>query len=297
MPLQTMGLVNVGINIDKSLADKIDGSFDFIDKEIACLAKNREIPRKQMRMLKPLHVLVLVTANSVIVVMSPSSVGAMVTQHYQYWENGPMDLPTAIYLAERDLDFEDLFGFEIPLPVLDYEDKEKNIELKKVARQYVNEEQQIFDRMKNIVKINPVFSGREFFLKENLVFVLSPFGDPFDTIFADHIKPTIAKIGRLECLRADDIYDNQPIIEDIWQHINEARLVVAELTGRNANVFYETGIAHTVGKDVILITQSMDDVPFDLRHLRCVVYDYTPKGIKNLEENLENTIMHILSNR
>ena len=50
-------------------------------------------------------------------------------------------------------------------------------------------------------------------------------------------------IQKFDCLRADDIYDNQPIIEDIWQHINEARLILAELSGRNANVFYEAGIA------------------------------------------------------
>jgi hypothetical protein len=58
-------------------------------------------------------------------------------------------------------------------------------------------------------------------------------------------------------------------------------------------VFYETGIAHTVGKEVILITQTIDDVPFDLRHLRCIVYEYTPKGIQLLETNLTNTINNI----
>ena len=58
-------------------------------------------------------------------------------------------------------------------------------------------------------------------------------------------------------MRADDIYDNRPIIEDVWRCTNEARILIAELTGRNPNVFYETGIAHTVGKEVILITQSL----------------------------------------
>ena len=101
----------------------------------------------------------------------------------------------------------------------------------------------------------------------------------------------------LKCLRADDIYDNRPIIEDIWRCTNEARILIAELTGRNANVFYETGIAHTIGKEVILISQSMEDVPFDLKHLRCIVYEYTPRGIANLEENLKNTVLNVLSRR
>ena len=111
------------------------------------------------------------------------------------------------------------------------------------------------------------------------------------------IRPTIERIDGLRCLRADDIYDNRPIIEDIWRQINESAIVISELTERNPNVFYETGIAHTIGKEVILITQSMDDVPFDLRHLRCIVYDYTPRGTRNLEGNLTSTVLQILKRR
>ena len=145
------------------------------------------------------------------------------------------------------------------------------------------------------MKINPIFQGREFLLNEQLVFVLSPFQEPFDTIYQDHIKPTVESVSGLQCLRADDIYDNRPIMEDIWRCANEARLLVAELTGRNANVFYETSVAHTIGKEVILIAQSMDDVPFDLRHLRCIVYEYTPRGTATLEENLKNTVLNVLA--
>ena len=94
-------------------------------------------------------------------------------------------------------------------------------------------------------------------------------------------------------MRADDIFDNKPIIEDIWKHINEAHIVISELTERNPNVFYETGISHTVGKEVVLITQNINDVPFDLRHLRCIVYKYTPRGVQALENNLKNTILNI----
>jgi hypothetical protein len=68
---------------------------------------------------------------------------------------------------------------------------------------------------------------------------------------------------------------------------------VRKFTGKNPNVFYEVGVAHTVGKEVILVTQSMDDVPFDLRHLRCIVYEYTPRGVRALEANLQNTIRGI----
>ncbi|MYJ78495.1 MAG: hypothetical protein F4047_10185, partial [Caldilineaceae bacterium SB0670_bin_27] len=61
-----------------------------------------------------------------------------------------------------------------------------------------------------------VFQVNQFVLNERLVFMLSPFGDPFDTIFSNHIKPTVESIQELSCVRADNIYNNQPVIEDIW---------------------------------------------------------------------------------
>lgn len=75
---------------------------------------------------------------------------------------------------------------------------------------------------------------------------------------------------------------------------NRARIVIADLTGKNPNVFYEVGVAHTVGENVILITQRIEDVPFDLRHLRHIQYEYTPRGMIVFEQRLKATILNIL---
>jgi hypothetical protein len=83
-------------------------------------------------------------------------------------------------------------------------------------------------------------------------------------------------------------------MDDIRRSIEKARVVVADLTGRNPNVFYEVGIAHTLNKDVLLLSQSMSDVPFDLRHRRVLVYDYTPKGCKRLEKSIVDNVNSIL---
>src|SRR5215471_6685159 len=96
-----------------------------------------------------------------------------------------------------------------------------------------------------------------------------PFSSELRPVYDDHIKNVMQEVN-LECNRADDIFSNGVIIEEVWKNINEARIIIADLTGKNPNVFYEVGIAHTLGKEVILITQSIDDIPFDLRHLRCI---------------------------
>jgi hypothetical protein len=84
-------------------------------------------------------------------------------------------------------------------------------------------------------------------------------------------------------------------MQSVWESISKASIIIADLTNRNPNVFYELGIAHTLGKPVIMITQSMEFVPFDLRHLRCILYEYKPKSIKKFELILEKTIRAVLS--
>ena len=134
-----------------------------------------------------------------------------------------------------------------------------------------------------------IFGGGTYTLDPQLCFVLMPFGEKLQPLYDDQIRPVIEKAG-LRCERADDIRGTTLITHDIWEYIHRARFLVAELTDRNANVFYELGLAHALSKDVILLTQSMDSVPFDLKALRCLCYDFTPRGVQKLETALAATI-------
>jgi hypothetical protein len=135
----------------------------------------------------------------------------------------------------------------------------------------------------------PVFTGRNIKV-EPLCFVLMPFKPNFQRIY-EEIKPVIEKFG-FEVKKANDLYTVKPVIEDIWEYINKASVIVADVTGKNPNVFYELGIAHTIGKRTIIITQNEEDVPFDLKYLRYFKYQDDTTGWKNLKDCLEN----ILSN-
>lgn len=91
-------------------------------------------------------------------------------------------------------------------------------------------------------------------------------------------------------MKADDIFTPTAIMEDIWEYINKSRLIVADVTGKNPNVFYELGIAHTIGKDVIILTQNEDDVPFDLKHLRYIKYIDNKNGWESLSADLDKFV-------
>ena len=299
MPLTQRGIMSIGGDLEEETQKRINGTFAVLDRKISQLYRARGLYRSQVRVMQPLHICVLVDSRDVFVVLAVHDIGGIARRQYIDWSRKPteMTIESAIFLTERDLSFRNAFGFQFMRSVLDMDSDGKDREIDQIAKRHVEEEIRQIERMNRIVRLNPIFSGRDFLLDSSLVFVLSPFKDVFNTIYEDHIRPTIERIDGLRCLRADDIYDNRPIIEDIWRQINESAIVISELTERNPNVFYETGIAHTIGKEVILITQSMDDVPFDLRHLRCIVYHYTPRGIRDLEGNLTSTVLQILKRR
>jgi hypothetical protein len=125
----------------------------------------------------------------------------------------------------------------------------------------------------------------------NLCFVMMPFQSQMDDVYRSLIKPVIEQQG-LVAVRADEMTATGPITEQIRVAIQQARLCVADLSGHNANVLYEVGIAHTLGKPTVLLTQDLAAVPFDLRVLRFI--KYAADGLELARGPLERTVRQIL---
>lgn len=126
-------------------------------------------------------------------------------------------------------------------------------------------------------------------------FVMMPFAAPLGDYYSKIYKPAIEKAG-LRAVRADaDIFGTGKIIDQIWAGINAAKVLVAELTTRNPNVFYELGLAHALEKPVVLVSSNEADIPFDLKHIRVIYYDMTDPfwGSKLLDKVAENILSAI----
>lgn len=122
-------------------------------------------------------------------------------------------------------------------------------------------------------------------------FVIMPFGGWLNTYYEEIYIPAIEVAG-MKPTRADDLYRPGNIVNDIWNYTKSADIILADLTGKNPNVFYELGLAHAITKPAVLITASMDDVPFDLRSLRILVYN---KNLPNWGEKLRKNITKALN--
>jgi len=117
------------------------------------------------------------------------------------------------------------------------------------------------------------------------VFVLMPFKAKLEKVYTNHIKKMGEELG-VTIRSADEIFSTRPFMEKVWEGICSAELVLADCTEKNPNVFYEIGMAHTVGKKVVLITRSDKDIPSDIKNFDYIPYIYDPEGVETLIEKL-----------
>ena len=120
----------------------------------------------------------------------------------------------------------------------------------------------------------------DFNSRPNLVFVLTPFHDRHSNTYESVLR-VCNRVG-LECQRGDEEYIEGGVLRHIIKRIASAGLIIANIEGRNPNVFYELGIAHCMDKDVIIISSSREEIPFDFRDQRILIYKTAPQ----LEEML-----------
>lgn len=126
------------------------------------------------------------------------------------------------------------------------------------------------------------------YVKKQMALCLMPFNKRFDKTY-DIIKKS-CKQCNFDCFRSDEPVTPGLILKQIVEMILEAQIIIALIDGRNPNVFYEIGIAHALGKNVILVSDYNDSqIPFDLRSNRFVLYH----GEKELQQKLIKTLTEL----
>lgn len=132
-------------------------------------------------------------------------------------------------------------------------------------------------------------------------FIVSPIGEKgtdkykrFKDVYDYIIKPAMKNSGYdFEIVRADDIERPGSFIKDILENLLNSFVIIADLSGQNPNVFYELGVRHALSPRTILIAQSIDDIPSDLREYRTIIYDDSAKGVKDFTDKLTNYFKEI----
>lgn len=125
------------------------------------------------------------------------------------------------------------------------------------------------------------------------VFVVMHFSEPYQQLYKEVIQPVCKDFG-LHAYHVGEVFGPGVILQDIASGIIEAKIVIAEVTPVNQNVFYELGYAHALGKPTILLAERGKELPFDITGYRCLFYENTIGGKKQVEDALKKHLQAIL---
>jgi hypothetical protein len=125
-----------------------------------------------------------------------------------------------------------------------------------------------------------------------LCFVIMPFKEERWEVFKHGIEPACVQAG-FQAVRVDQLQGVFNITREIIEHIFRCDVIIAEVTDQNPNVFYEMGVAHTIGNKTIMIAQKAADLPFDIRNYRCIIYKQSVEGLQRLQKDLVASLQEI----
>lgn len=124
------------------------------------------------------------------------------------------------------------------------------------------------------------------------IFVVMQFTSPYQQLYSEVIKPVAEEFG-FEAYHAGEVYGPGVVLHDISEGIIDAKIIIAEVTPINQNVFYELGYAHALGKPTILLAERGKELPFDISGYRCLFYENSIGGKKQVEDNLRKHLQAI----
>ena len=140
----------------------------------------------------------------------------------------------------------------------------------------------------NIV-VSPSFGPPQTASNEAQVLAIIPPSKTSEEHYTNAIKRVTYNLN-IKCERAKDLFSNNSLLDKNWSALFHTQLCIADCTGRDPNIFYALGVAHTIGKKCILISQSLEDIPIDLRQSPVIIYDQSPEGIAQFEQTLSDLL-------
>ncbi len=151
----------------------------------------------------------------------------------------------------------------------------------------------IYSWIEIFLTVNIYLKDGEIMENKPMVFVIMPFSEDYMALY-EELKIQFG--DEFDFKNAGDLDNQQNILQDIVEGIYQSSVIIADLTGLNANVFYELGLAHAMNKKVIIITQDIGELPFDIKSYRANEYSLKFNKLPILIDELKKLLSGAIDN-
>jgi hypothetical protein len=194
--------------------------------------------------------------------------------------------------AQWEFGFEDPYIVKFPATLLDQELQQRQKTLYEIAAQHIDSEFNRFVGLLNLLRSRPIFGPAPPAIESRTAFLLLPSDESLNKNHEAIIRAL--EFNEMTARTSDDITNGKAAVREMWVAINQSRVVVADITGPDPGVMYGLGVAHTVGKETILIypqgSKYLTNIPKTLR----VEYDFGDKSRIEIETELREILKDML---
>jgi len=272
-----------GGDMPDELQAEIDQLLDQFLGIVDAISLDRHLQRGIARSLLPCSIIAMLDSKNLFVVAQFQTEGRIST--YLYHPDKTYQPRNVVNAAMVEFRFQDPFLIQFPSELLKVSPEQRKAALEKIASDHIDSEFMRFVGFLNQLRTRPIFGPAQGSVDYQMIYVLSPAGDQN----YDAVSRAVESIG-LEPYRSRDIRAGRSEVKEMWQSINDARIVVADLTGADPTVMYGLGIAHTVGKDTVLIHPAGSEYLVDIPRTQILKYQAGDEGEIKLESDLSELL-------
>jgi hypothetical protein len=283
-----------GGDMPTDLIEKVDVLLDQFMGIVDNLVEERKVQRGIVRSQNPSSI-VAVLDKATLYILAQHHAGALSTM-YTYHPDKQISEQKAFSSARWEFGYEDPLMIVFPKVVLDQSERDRWDILRVIALSHVESEVQRALNLMSLMQIRPLFGHASYIVDDRTASVLVPLTDEGDDLYDEAIKPALERAGLIP-RRALDFGGDEDKLKSIWRDICRSRMVVVDLTGTDPMVMYELGIAHTVGKESIVLCRRgrCPELPSELIRANLLEYDEGEDGMVKLRAEMAE-VLHRMMN-
>jgi hypothetical protein len=272
--------------MDSELINRVDKLIDEFMEAVNAVTDDRHLQRGIARSQLPCSTVAILDRDNLSILgqfrMSDRVAG------YYYRPDISLSPQRAANSAQWEFGFSDAFVIQIPAGLMEKSAADRHDALQKVASEHIDSEFLRFESMLSLMRTRPIFGNAPEPMGSRTLLLLLP----RDSALRGNEEAIVkASEGNdLPAIEAEDIRDGRSAVRDLWQSINYAAVIIADLTGADAGVMYGLGIAHTLGKETVLIHPQGSKYLTDIPRTHRIEYEQSDAGRAKLEADLTSML-------
>jgi hypothetical protein len=271
------------------LQEEIDRMLDEFMAEVEAISQDRHLQKGIVRSQLPCDMLAVVDKDNLYVVAQLRSENR--TSTYIYNPEASWTPQKVLNSAQWEFRFTDPFLIQFPASLV-AEKNERHEALRKIASDHIDSEFNRFMGLLSLLRTRPIFGPAPGASSPEMALLLLPSPEEPDKNSQAIIQA--AEVEELMVVLAEDIRRGKSAVKEMWTSINEARIVIADLTGPDPSVMYGLGIAHTVGKETILICPQGSEYLAGIPNTHRIEYEDSDDGRMRLQQALSEMLKDLL---